>query len=243
MAEKRIARGQDLPGAPKSAEARHAGRRAARAQKTGAVVDRRQFILLAASRRFAEFGFEATTVRQIADEVNILSGSLYHHFSTKEAMLHEIVREPVMQMRDDALRIAALPLDAEQRLVALISADLHRFTNQHEAYAIAFNERKFFRMNEDFHYIVAAKRDGYNAWREVLKQGERDGLFDPKLDFQMMISTIIRILNTGADWYRNEDGGGKATAYSLDQLLEFYLGIILRAVRAPHRVNDPIVHP
>jgi AcrR family transcriptional regulator len=54
--------------------------------------DRRATILEAATQRFAEFGFAATTVRQISQDVNILSGSLYHHFTTKDEMLHEIVR-------------------------------------------------------------------------------------------------------------------------------------------------------
>ena len=49
-----------------------------------AMADRRERILAAAAMRFAEFGFGATTVRQIADDVDILSGSLYHHFATKE---------------------------------------------------------------------------------------------------------------------------------------------------------------
>jgi AcrR family transcriptional regulator len=222
------------------AGARRSARRMQSAESTA--VGRRQVILQIAARRFAEAGFEATTVRQIADEANILSGSLYHHFSTKEEMLHEIVLEPVREMGSEAIRIAALPIDAERRLIALISADLHRLANQHEVYSIAFNERKRFRESDLFSDIVQAKRDGYEAWHRVLKQGAQDGLFDPAIDFQMMISTIIRILNTGADWYRNEDHGGRgtATAYSLDQLLDFYLGIILRAVRAPHRINDPV---
>ena len=42
--------------------------------------------MLFRSRLFAEFGYEATTVRQIADEVNILAGSLYYHFASKEEM-------------------------------------------------------------------------------------------------------------------------------------------------------------
>ncbi|MFC5099382.1 helix-turn-helix domain-containing protein [Kibdelosporangium philippinense] len=32
---------------------------------------------------FAERGFRATTVRDIADAAGILSGSLYHHFDSR----------------------------------------------------------------------------------------------------------------------------------------------------------------
>jgi len=113
MAATAARRRKDTPAPqPRGETARRAGARAPS--------DRRANILEVATRRFAEHGFEATTVRQIGDDVNILSGSLYHHFATKEEMLHEIVREAVQQMRNNALRIARAPVDAERRLVALI---------------------------------------------------------------------------------------------------------------------------
>ena len=55
--------------------------------------DRRQAILACAAELFATRGVAATTVRQIADEVGILSGSLYHHFESKEAIVDEIISE------------------------------------------------------------------------------------------------------------------------------------------------------
>lgn len=209
------------------------------------MVDRRELILAAATRRFAEFGFEATTVRQIADDVNLLSGSLYHHFATKEEILEEIVRDAVLTMRHDAERIAALPLDAEQRFVALLTRELDRLTSNQAVYAIAFNERKFFRRSDYFNYLTKAKKASYDAWRKILSDGVKEGLFQPELDIYLTISTVIRMLNAGADWYKNEDGSSidAIADYSLDALLEFYLGFVLRAIRAPHRAGEPIRRP
>ena len=42
---------------------------------------------------FAERGLKATTVRDIADSAGILSGSLYHHFKSKEQMVEEVMRD------------------------------------------------------------------------------------------------------------------------------------------------------
>ena len=44
---------------------------------------RRAELLRLAAEMFAERGFRATTVRDIADAAGILSGSLYHHFGGK----------------------------------------------------------------------------------------------------------------------------------------------------------------
>lgn len=225
---------------------RRPARRNGRAKAEGGqAVDRRELILAAATRRFAEFGFEATTVRQIADDVSILSGSLYHHFATKEEILDEIVRDAILATRDDAQRIAALPLDAEQRLVALITIELNRLTANQEVYAIAFNERKFFRRSEYFRYLTNAKKASYDAWSAILADGVKEGLFLPDLDIYLTISTVIRMLNAGADWYKNEDGSiiDSIANYSLDKLLDFYLGHVLRAIRAPERAGLPIPSP
>lgn len=228
------------------AGARRRPARRPRARAGGAPpVDRRELILAAAKRRFAEFGFEATTVRQIADDVQILSGSLYHHFATKEEILEEIVRDAILRSRDDAQRIAALPLDAERRFVALLMTELHRLTASQEVYAIAFNERKFFRRSDYFSYLAMAKKDAYDAWSAVLSDGVKEGLFHPELDIYLTISTVIRMLNAGADWYKNEDGSqiDAIANYSLDKLLDFYLGYVLRAIRAPARAGEAIPHP
>lgn len=52
---------------------------------------RREELLDIAGRLFAERGFRNTTVRDIADAAGILSGSLYHHFDSKEAMVDELL--------------------------------------------------------------------------------------------------------------------------------------------------------
>ena len=59
---------------------------------TPAPVSRRDELLELAATMFAERGLRATTVRDIADSAGILSGSLYHHFSSKEEMVDELLR-------------------------------------------------------------------------------------------------------------------------------------------------------
>src|SRR6195952_2778366 len=52
---------------------------------------RRDELLGIAATLFAERGFRNTTVRDIADAAGILSGSLYHHFDSKEAMVDQLL--------------------------------------------------------------------------------------------------------------------------------------------------------
>jgi CheY-like chemotaxis protein/AcrR family transcriptional regulator len=54
---------------------------------------RKREIIAAAKRVFAEKGYEATSVEDVADRVGLLKGSLYHHIASKEEMLVTIVEE------------------------------------------------------------------------------------------------------------------------------------------------------
>lgn len=204
--------------------------------------DRRQVILDAAARRFAEYGFEATTVRQIADDVNILSGSLYHHFATKEEMLDGVVRQAALDQRDRAQRIAGLDCDAETKFVTLIREELIALAERIEAYAIIFNERQFFRRSQDFVYLMQARKDNFDAWCSVLEQGVREGKFHDGIDSYLTISTTLSMLNSGADRYRHEDTliVHRFSEYSLEELTDFYAGFVLRSVRSAGRAGEPI---
>lgn len=223
-----------------------AAKRPGKAAKEGKanMVDRRTRILQAATHRFAECGFEFTTVRQIADDVNILSGSLYHHFVTKDDMLHEIVRDAVRQMRDNVQRIVKAPVSAEHRLIAMVLFELDEMTRNQEVHAILTNSRRFFRVRPEFAYVVNAKKDTFHAWKIVLQDGIDAKLFKPDIDPFLTILTISRMLNTAADWYRNEDvyvaGAGTATPYTLDKVKDFHLDFILHAIRLPSRAAAPI---
>ncbi len=55
-------------------------------------------IVSAAAKVFRTKGYHAATVRDIADEVGLLKGSLYHHFDSKEELLYLVVKEPIAQM-------------------------------------------------------------------------------------------------------------------------------------------------
>jgi TetR/AcrR family transcriptional regulator, cholesterol catabolism regulator len=230
------ARRRKSPVAPRGADAR-------RVEVSSAPLpDRRATILEAATQRFAEYGFEATTVRQIGDDVNILSGSLYHHFANKDEMLHEIVRDPVQQLRKNALRIAQAPIDAEQRLIALILLDLGELTRHQKVHAILANERRLFRQNGEFAYVQKGKKDTFRAWRNVLQEGIDAGLFRPETDIFLTIFTVIRMLTNAADWFRNDEahGYGSEVPYDLDKVIDFHLSFILSAIRTPAREAEPI---
>ncbi len=207
----------------------------------GQSLDRRSQIIDAAARLFAEFGYEATSVRQIADEVNILPGSLYHHFATKEEMLHDVMRANLDAMLDGNREVAQLPVDAEHRLVASLIMRLRLYAENWQFYAILVQESRFFRRNTDFAYVVEAKEQAFRIQEETLLDGMRSRLFDTGLDTYLMIGTISRMLTSSAAWFRSGDifSSDKQSRYSIDMMIDFHIECVLRLVRCADRLAEP----
>jgi AcrR family transcriptional regulator len=201
-------------------------------------------VLRAVRSLFAEYGFEATSIRQIANELNIVSASLYHHFLTKEEMLHEIVRGPLLRLAKCAVTIAHQPTDAEHRLVELIVLRIQAWLDDWEAHAIASNESQFFRQRKDFSYVQDAKVQGYRAIESILQDGIDAGLFRPDLDIYRTITMLSGILTAAARSVRvGEDYAVKPPApCTIDKVAEVYVDAIMRVIRTEQRIAEPIPH-
>jgi len=204
--------------------------------------DRRAHIIKMATARIAKFGYEVTTVRQIADDVNILSGSLYHHFATKDEILYEVVKDAVAHLRNETVRISSAEADPETKLVSLIMLELGELVQNHQVHAILYNERKLLRTHEEFAEVRKAKQDVYQTWRGILNAGMENGQFDKQLDLYQTIRTITRMLNSAADWYASGDEtlATVVERYTFEQVQAFYLRFILGAVRDPSRAMEPV---
>jgi TetR/AcrR family transcriptional regulator, cholesterol catabolism regulator len=210
----------------------------------GETTDRRSQIVDVAARLFAEYGYEATSVRQIADEANILAGSLYHHFATKEEMLHDIMRTRIEQLVEDNRIMAKLPVDAEQRLVISVIRRFQQYVDQWEFHAILLQEGRIFRRHSDFDYIVQAKAQAFAMQQATLEEGVKAGLFRADMDTYLLIGTISRMLSSAAAWFRSGDifSSDRQSRYTLESMIDFHVEAVLRLVRAPDRLTAPVPH-
>jgi AcrR family transcriptional regulator len=196
--------------------------------------DRREIILEIAKRRFAEFGYGATTIREIATDAHILSGSIYHHFDTKDEMLERIISGTLKYMLHVARSIESSEFDAEQKLVSLIKFTSEEVTRDQHTHAIIWNERRIIRQDPHFKHIASMREGIYFSWRNIYNEGSNNGLFRRNFDPFMTIANIIRLLYTTAEWHVS-DG-----EYTLEQVMNFHMQFILNAVRPPERINEPI---
>src|SRR5580693_1258035 len=75
-------------------------------------------ILAAAGRMFAERGYEAVTLRAIAEEIGYTHAVIYQHFPDKWHILAELSSETIALMVQNFDAIAAKHLEPKERLFA-----------------------------------------------------------------------------------------------------------------------------
>jgi AcrR family transcriptional regulator len=162
-------------------------------------------LLREAARLFRDKGYERTTVRDLAAAVGIQSGSLFHHFRTKEEILKAVMVETI-RLNTAVMQAAMSAADSNrEKLRALVSAELESINGQTgEAMAVLVFEWRS--LSEASQAEVLKLRDIYEAlWLDVLNALKNEGALvaDP---------FVVRRMLTGAlswtvTWYRPERGG------------------------------------
>lgn len=106
--------------------------------------DRREKILESSAELFARKGVATTTVREIGDAAGVFSGSLYHYFKSKNAIVAELMRGFItdIQLRFDQVEKTAN--DPEEVLRGLIRETLVVIELHPHPTAIYQNDRLIF---------------------------------------------------------------------------------------------------
>lgn len=189
--------------------------------RTPKAVGRRDELLELAATLFAERGMRATTVRDIADAAGILSGSLYHHFDSKESMVDEILRGFLDELFDSYHKIVAEGLGPRETLEGLVVASFEAIDRSHSAVAIYQDEAKHLVGTERFEYITERNSEFRELWNGVVERGIADGSFRPDVDVELVYRFMRDTVWVAVRWYRP---GGKLTAEAVAQQ---YLAIVL----------------
>lgn len=162
-------------------------------------------LLREAAGLFRDKGYERTTVRDLAAAVGIQSGSLFHHFRTKEDILKAVMVETI-RLNTAVMRAAMNAAGSNrEKLKALVRAELESINGQTgEAMAVLVFEWRS--LSEASQTDVLILRDIYEAlWLEVLNALKEEGalIADPFVVRRMLAGA----LSWTVTWYRPERGG------------------------------------
>lgn len=115
----------------------------AKITKTSTEASPRAVIIRVATDLFGRQSYPATSMRDIGNAVGVLSGSLYAHIDSKEALLLEIVDTGIREFLDAVSQAAAAHERAGDRLRAMIKAHVHVVARHPEQTLVVFHQWRY----------------------------------------------------------------------------------------------------
>jgi len=195
------------------------------------VSTRRAEIVAIAGELFATRGYANTTVREIADAAGILSGSLYHHFDSKESMIEALLRDFLVRIEGEYLSVAAGSGDPVTTLRALVYVAFGALATDRAAVAVMLNEYNVLVQYPRFAFLRDAVEATERLWVAVLDAGMRAGDLRQDVPADAVYRFLRDAIWVSVRWYRPE--GPQRPEDIADEYLTVLLGGL--AMRRPTR--------
>src|SRR5512139_3906303 len=160
----------------------------------------REEILDDAAQIFSQKGFHATSMQDIAKAVNLQKASLYHHVSSKQEILVNVLDQALDLLIERMRDVMALPLAPDDMLRQAIRTYLTTLLEHRDLAAVLLLEHR--NLDPDHHARHMPRRDRFEQlWRDLIQQGLDNGVFccsDPA----MTSRALLGALHWTITWYQ-----------------------------------------
>lgn len=185
----------------------------------------RERVRAAAVKLFATKGFHGTGIRDLAQEAELSSASLYHYMGTKEDLLAEIMRTALNRLLAAAHEATAGVGDPVRRLRTLVA--LHVLAHAVEPAETRVVDNEVDVLSPAAREPVVALRDAYERlWAATIDEGVAAGAFRVEHPAVTRIA-LLEMCSSVARWYSPRG------PLALDELAAHYAELVSRALGCP----------
>lgn len=158
--------------------------------------EREALILQAAEEAFAEKGYAETSMDEIAGRVGVAKGTVYLHFSCKEALVVAIFTRDMERFVESIEAAIASELSARAKLEALLkSMYTGLYRKRMQLLSSLYNNTDMQRMMSDkSNHIHALWERMAMLVTGLLEEGKQAGEFDTAIPTEIMLATFLGLL-------------------------------------------------
>ena len=180
----------------------------------------RVVIMNVAMHLFGKQGFNGTSMRDIANAVGLLPGSLYAHIESKEALLLEMVTDGIgrfLAAVEPHVASSVSPLD---RLRQMIIAHVEVVADNPERSQVVFHQWRFL-SPEHLPEAIERRRRYETCFVEVIEEGVKAGLIKSDLNHRIAVLSLLGAMNWTPEWFSPDGrlGAGQVGDLMADTLL------------------------
>jgi len=175
-------------------------------------------------RLIYQHGYEALTLRELAADVGILSGSLYNHIKTKQDLLFTLVRDHMTDLLENLETAPAGHDDPTTALAAFVR--LHVTYHMERRYEVYIANSELRSLEPENRAAIVAMRQAYEVRLiDILERGVAAGRFKLE-DTRVGAFAIIAMLTGICTWYRPDGALGP------EQIVALHTDMVMRGLGA-----------
>lgn len=180
-----------------------------------------------AAALFVEKGYKATTVRVIAEAAKVQSGSLYHHFGSKDDIIDELLRKYVASVLLRYEEVLATTDQPKERLQKLIESAMKAVHPHRAALLLLQQDGPWLYAQPRFSYLNEARKKIETIWRNTVISGIDAGVFNPETDPIVPYYIVRDGVMSAARWFNPQ---GK---WTIERWTQQYVILILTGLSTP----------
>ncbi len=194
----------------------------------------REKILAAAVQLFAEYGYHAATMRDIARVTGIQAASIYYHYANKQALLVEIMDTHMRHLNETLEQILQQRSPVSERLYEAIANHIRLHTTYKPEFFIIDTEIRA--LEGENRVAILALRDHYESLLQaLLLEGIEQGDFRP-IDVKITSYALIAMCTEVATWFRPE--GRLSVQQVIDMYTQLFTDGLLRSTTTARRPGE-----
>ena len=160
--------------------------------------ERRSHILLGAAELFVKHGYSGTSIRDIAERIGLLPGSVYHYFPAKEDLFTEVHREGFRQLIARVEEITRSEADPWRRIELACAAHIEAAVGDNSIQRIT-GTGLFSIHEEQLQRRLKADREHYE---QIFRRLVVDLGLPRAIDRSLFRLVLLGALNWAHVWYR-----------------------------------------
>lgn len=185
---------------------------------------RNEEIYRAAAQLMVQKGYSGTSISEIAKAVGMTKAGLYHHITSKQDMLFQILHHAMNKMEDVVFEPTRNIEDPEERLREAIRRNVNGLFEHGLEFTLLFPERRHLEPSQQ--QVIAQQIEDYLTYlRATLKELVNEGKLR-NLDIKITAWHILQTIAGIARWYNEDSDIPKA--HLVEQTVNFNMAAILK---------------
>ncbi len=179
---------------------------------------RKLIILKEAAKLFREKGYNASTLRELAKRSGVKGGSIYHHFSSKQDILYQIMDYTMTNLLfrlDEKINLETDPL---KKLKEAVKFHIEYHVNETEETFVTDTEIRSLE-KKNYNKIIKKRVSYEKKFIEIFNQGNATEDMNIK-NVKIAVMAVLQMCTGVSYWYKRD------SLYSIDEIADQYISFI-----------------